>query len=74
MTSSFFNIFSTKKKHSKTKKSSFQKKYDKLKSKHGKTKSKKCCKWCGGKYWGTSIKCEMGVYPKCKESGCKNKK
>ena len=73
MTSSFFNIFSTKKKHSKTKKSSFQSKYDKLKSKHTKTKSKKCCKWCGGKYWGKSIKCEMGVYPKCKESGCKKK-
>lgn len=78
---SFLNIFTTKKKHSKTKKLRFQKKHDKIKSKHTKTnskhdkiKSKKCCKFCGGRYWGTSIKCEMGVYPKCKQSGCKNKK
>ena len=60
-----------KKQHSKTKKTKFKIKYNKLRLKNTKTKQKKCCKWCGGKYWGNSMKCEIGVYPKCKTSGCK---
>jgi hypothetical protein len=45
----------------------------KNKTKNNTKKKTKCCKWCGGRYWGTSDKCESGFYPKCKESGCKKK-
>jgi len=71
---SFFNLFNSKKSKSK-KLTKFQEKLHKMKidynKKHKHSKTKKCCKMCGGRYWGTSKNCQMGLFPKCKESGCK---
>lgn len=83
MSFSMFNLFNskkqkrtkklTKKSNSKIAKQNNTKTKNKTKN-NTKTKTKiKCCKWCGGRYWGTSDKCESGFYPKCKESGCKKK-